>query len=58
MTADYDEESRRRVIERSLVGRMGRPEDIAAVAQFLISDAASYIDWRGHPSEWGWRGVT
>jgi len=43
MTADYDEESRRRVIERSLVGRMGRPEDIAAVAQFLISDSASYM---------------
>jgi 3-oxoacyl-[acyl-carrier protein] reductase len=43
MTADYDDEARRRVVERSLVGRMGRPEDIAAVAQFLISDAASYM---------------
>jgi 3-oxoacyl-[acyl-carrier protein] reductase len=43
MTADYDEEARRRVVERSLVGRMGRPEDIAAVAQFLISDAAAYM---------------
>ena len=43
MTADYDDESRRRVVERSLVGRMGRPEDIAAVAQFLISDSSSYM---------------
>lgn len=43
MTADYDEEMRRNVIQRSLVGRMGRPEDIAAVALFLISDAAGYM---------------
>jgi NAD(P)-dependent dehydrogenase (short-subunit alcohol dehydrogenase family) len=43
MTADYDEEMRRNVRERSLVGRMGRPEDIAAVALFLISDAADYM---------------
>jgi 3-oxoacyl-[acyl-carrier protein] reductase len=43
MTADYDEEMRRNVVQRSLVGRMGRPEDIAAVAIFLISDAAGYI---------------
>jgi 3-oxoacyl-[acyl-carrier protein] reductase len=43
MTADYDEEMRRNVVQRSLVGRMGRPEDIAAVAIFLISDAAGYM---------------
>jgi 3-oxoacyl-[acyl-carrier protein] reductase len=43
MTADYDEEARRKVAERTLIARMGRPEDIAAVAQFLISDAASYM---------------
>jgi 3-oxoacyl-[acyl-carrier protein] reductase len=43
MTADYDEEARRKVAERTLVGRIGRPEEIAAVAQFLISDEASYI---------------
>jgi 3-oxoacyl-[acyl-carrier protein] reductase len=43
MTADYDEEMRRHVVQRSLVGRMGRPEDIAAVAIFLISDAAGYM---------------
>ena len=43
MTADYDDEMRRNVIQRSLVGRMGRPEDIAGVALFLISDAAGYM---------------
>jgi 3-oxoacyl-[acyl-carrier protein] reductase len=43
MTADYDDEARRKVAERSLIGRMGRPDDIAAVAQFLISDAAGYM---------------
>jgi 3-oxoacyl-[acyl-carrier protein] reductase len=43
MTADYSEDAKRKAAERSLVGRMGQPHDIAAVAQFLISDAASYI---------------
>ena len=43
MTADYDEEARRKVAERTLLGRIGDPKDIAAVAQFLISDAACYM---------------
>jgi 3-oxoacyl-[acyl-carrier protein] reductase len=43
MTADYDEEARAKVAERTLLGRMGKPEDIAAVALFLISDAARYM---------------
>jgi 3-oxoacyl-[acyl-carrier protein] reductase len=43
MTADYDEEARRKVAERTLLGRIGRPQDIAAVARFLISDAAAYM---------------
>jgi 3-oxoacyl-[acyl-carrier protein] reductase len=43
MTASYDEETRRKVSERTLVGRIGRPQEIAAVALFLISDAASYV---------------
>jgi len=43
MTADYDQEARRKVAERTLVGRIARPEEVAAVAQFLISDEASYV---------------
>jgi 3-oxoacyl-[acyl-carrier protein] reductase len=43
MTADYDEEARRKAAERTLIGRMGKPEDIAAVALFLLSDAARYM---------------
>ena len=29
--------------ERSLVGRVGRPEDVAALTEFLLSDRAGYI---------------
>ena len=43
MTAEYDEQAKRRVGERTFVGRMGRPDEIAAVACFLISDSSSYI---------------
>jgi NAD(P)-dependent dehydrogenase (short-subunit alcohol dehydrogenase family) len=43
MTASYSDEARRKVAERTLVHRIGRPEEIAAVAMFLISDAASYV---------------
>ena len=43
MTAHYDEDARRRVAERTLAGRIGRPEEVAAVARFLISGAASYM---------------
>jgi NAD(P)-dependent dehydrogenase (short-subunit alcohol dehydrogenase family) len=43
MTASYDEQARRQVGERTLVGRIGQPQEIAAVALFLISDAASYV---------------
>jgi 3-oxoacyl-[acyl-carrier protein] reductase len=43
MTAEYDEEALRKVAERTLIGRIGEAQEIAAVAQFLISDAASYV---------------
>jgi 3-oxoacyl-[acyl-carrier protein] reductase len=43
MTAEYDEQALRKVAERTLLGRIGEAQEIAAVAQFLISDAASYM---------------
>ncbi len=44
MTAEYDEVALAKVAERTLTGSIGRPEEIAAAAVFLVSDAASYID--------------
>jgi 3-oxoacyl-[acyl-carrier protein] reductase len=43
MTADYSEDARKNVAARALLGRFGRPEDIASVAMFLVSDAAGYM---------------
>lgn len=38
-----DEEARRRVLSRTPMGRIGNPDEIAAVAAFLASDDASYV---------------
>jgi 3-oxoacyl-[acyl-carrier protein] reductase len=43
MTADYSEEAVRHAGMKTLAGRMGEPGEIAAVALFLISDVAGYI---------------
>jgi NAD(P)-dependent dehydrogenase (short-subunit alcohol dehydrogenase family) len=43
MTADYDEDARQKAAARTLLGRMGQPDDIAAVALFLLSDSAGYM---------------
>jgi len=44
MTADYDDVALRKVGERTLTGKIGEPHEIAAVACFLVSDAASYVN--------------
>jgi NAD(P)-dependent dehydrogenase (short-subunit alcohol dehydrogenase family) len=38
-----DLEMRDRVLARTPLGRLGKPEEIAAVAAWLASDQASYI---------------
>ena len=43
MTAGYTEQARADAGDRAVLGRMGRPEEIADAARFLISERASYI---------------
>ena len=43
MTAKLSDEQKRAALARVPMGRMGNPEEIAAVVAFLASDAAAYI---------------
>jgi len=43
MSAEWSEEKRRSVIEAIPLKRMGRVEDVAEAALFLVSDAAAFI---------------
>jgi 3-oxoacyl-[acyl-carrier protein] reductase len=43
MIADYTQASREAAAARAFLGRIGRPEDVADVAIFLISDAARFV---------------
>lgn len=43
MTADLPESAREKITAQIPAGRIGKPEEIAAAALFLASDAASYI---------------
>jgi len=43
MIAEYSDEVRRASIDRAVLGRIAAPDEIAAVALFLISDKASFI---------------
>ena len=42
-TVVSDEEARRTILSRTPLGRIGEPEEIAAIAAFLASDDSSYI---------------
>jgi NAD(P)-dependent dehydrogenase (short-subunit alcohol dehydrogenase family) len=43
MASDMDEAARRRVAESLPMGRAARPEEVAEVILWLLSDAASYV---------------
>ena len=43
MTATLPEENRSQVLNMIPLGRFGKVEEIAPIAAFLLSDAASYI---------------
>ena len=44
LMAHYSEEALHRLSQRTLAGRVGSASEIARVASFLVSDAASYVD--------------
>ena len=43
MTDAVSEERRAELVARVPVGRMGKPEEVAAVIAFLASDLAAYV---------------
>ena len=43
MTEDLDDRQTRQIVGRTLLGRLGTPEDVAGAVAFLASDAAAFI---------------
>jgi 2-keto-3-deoxy-L-fuconate dehydrogenase len=54
-TGDY-EAARKAFIERQPMGRLGRPEEIAALALYLASDASGFTTGQIHVIDGGWTG--
>ena len=43
MTADLPDAARQGIVDQTPLGRIGRPEEVAAAVVFLASEEASYI---------------
>ena len=43
MTADLPDAARQGIVDQTPLGRIGRPEEVAAAVVFLASDEAGYI---------------
>ncbi|MCY8231797.1 SDR family oxidoreductase [Priestia endophytica] len=54
MVADFNEEEKRMMEEEIPLGRMGRPDEVANVAEFLLSEKASYITGQIISANGGW----
>jgi 3-oxoacyl-[acyl-carrier protein] reductase len=43
MTSELTQDQSQAILDRVPLGRMGKPEEVSAAVEFLISDAAAYI---------------